>query len=96
MGTAPLFAVCFAVVLLDEPLAAGIAVGVALIVAGGVLLAGERDRPEHVKVVGFAFALGSALVLRRARHVCPLASVDTSAPPPLAMTATFAAGALTC
>lgn len=95
VGTAPLFAVCFAVVLLDEPLAAGIAAGAALIVAGGVLLAGERDRPEHVKVVGFAFALGSALVFAARDTLVRWLSVDTSVPPPLAMTATLAAGALT-
>ena len=41
VGMAPLFAVTFAVVLLGEPLVAGIALGAVLIVAGGVVLASE-------------------------------------------------------
>ena len=57
VGTAPLFAVATALVFLDEPLVAGLLVGAALIVTGGILLASDRARPEHFKRVGLLFAL---------------------------------------
>ncbi len=95
VGTAPLFAVCFAVVLLGEPLAAGIVAGALSIVAGGVLLAGERDRPGHVKAIGFAFAIGAALVFAARDTLVRWLAVDTTVSPELAMTTTLTAGALT-
>ena len=57
VGTAPLFAVATALVFLDEPLVAGLLLGAALIVTGGILLASDRARPEHFKRVGLLFAL---------------------------------------
>lgn len=57
VGTAPLVAVAIALVFLDEPLVAGLAVGAVLIVVGGVLLSGERERPAHVRRIGLVFAL---------------------------------------
>jgi drug/metabolite transporter (DMT)-like permease len=57
VGTAPLFAVAAALLLLDEPLVAGLVVGGALIVTGGILLASDRVRPEHFTRIGLAYAL---------------------------------------
>ena len=57
VGTAPLFAVAIALVFLDEPLVAGLLVGAALIVGGGVLLASDRARPAHFRRIGLLFAL---------------------------------------
>lgn len=57
VGTAPLFAVAAALLLLDEPLVAGLVVGAALIVTGGILLASDRARPEHFKRIGLVYAL---------------------------------------
>jgi drug/metabolite transporter (DMT)-like permease len=57
VGTAPLFAVATALVFLDEPLVAGLLVGAALIVTGGILLASDRARPEHFKRIGLVYAL---------------------------------------
>jgi drug/metabolite transporter (DMT)-like permease len=57
VGTAPLFAVAAALLLLDEPLVAGLVLGGALIVTGGILLASDRARPEHFKRVGLVYAL---------------------------------------
>ena len=94
VGTAPLFAVFFAVVLLGEPLVAGVILGAAAIVAGGVLLAGERDRPLHVKPIGFAFAIAAALVFAARDTLVRWLAVDTSVSPELAMTTTLAAGSL--
>jgi len=57
VGTAPLFAVAAALLFLDEPLVAGLVVGAALIVTGGILLASDRARPEHFKRIGLVYAL---------------------------------------
>jgi drug/metabolite transporter (DMT)-like permease len=57
VGTAPLFSVATALVFLDEPLVAGLVLGAALIVAGGIVLAAERSRPEHFRRIGLVFAL---------------------------------------
>jgi drug/metabolite transporter (DMT)-like permease len=57
VGTAPLFAVATALVFLDEPLVAGLVVGAALIVTGGIVLASDRTRPEHFVRIGLVYAL---------------------------------------
>ena len=57
VGTAPLFAVATALVFLDEPLVAGLILGAALIVTGGIVLASDRARPEHFKRIGLVYAL---------------------------------------
>jgi drug/metabolite transporter (DMT)-like permease len=95
VGMAPLFAVTFAFVLLGEPLVAGILVGAVLIVSGGILLAGERGRPGHVKTIGLVFALCAALVFAFRDTLVRWFSLDTHVAPELAISATLAAGALT-
>jgi drug/metabolite transporter (DMT)-like permease len=57
VGTAPLFAVAAALLFLDEPLVAGLVVGAALIVTGGILLASDGARPEHFARIGLVYAL---------------------------------------
>jgi uncharacterized membrane protein len=66
MGTAPLFSVAIALVALDEPARAPLLAGAALIVAGGIALAGERVRPADFRRLGAVFAL-LATVLFAAR-----------------------------
>lgn len=61
VGTAPLFAVAIALVFLDEPLVAGLVLGAAFIVAGGILLASDRARPEHFRRIGLVYALFATL-----------------------------------
>jgi transporter family protein len=95
VGMAPLFAVLLAVVLLGEPLVAGVVAGAALIVVGGVLLAGERGRPVHVKAIGLVLALGCAIVFAVRDTFVRRLSIDTGVSPGLAAAATLAAGALT-
>ena len=56
VGTAPLFSVAIALLLLDEPAKAGVLGGAVLIVVGGILLAREPG-PEHVKWIGLASRL---------------------------------------
>jgi drug/metabolite transporter, DME family len=62
VGTAPLFAVLTAIVFLDEPLVAGLIVGAAFIVTGGIFLASDRARPVHFKRIGLVYALVGTIV----------------------------------
>jgi drug/metabolite transporter (DMT)-like permease len=95
VGTAPLFSVAIALALLDEPVQAGLIAGAVLIVVGGILLVGERARPEHVKRVGLLFALLATVVFAVRDNVVRWLAVETDAAPPgAAAAATLAAGAL--
>ncbi len=95
VGMAPLFAVTFAVVLLGEPLVAGILFGAVLIVTGGILLAGESGRPEHVKTIGLVFALAAACAFASRDTFARWLAVDADVSPELAISATLLAGAVT-
>lgn len=95
VGTAPLFSVAIALVFLDEPLLAGVLAGAVLIVAGGVLLAGERDRPQHVRLVGIAAALAATIVFATRDNLVRWLAGETGADPALAALATLASGAAT-
>ncbi len=95
VGMAPLFAVLFAVVLLGEPLVAGIVAGAVLVVVGGVVLAGERGRPVHVKTIGLVLALTCTVVFAARDTFVRWLSADTGVSPGLAASATLASGALT-
>jgi drug/metabolite transporter (DMT)-like permease len=57
MGTAPLVAVAIALVALHEPVRAPLLIGAALIVAGGIALAGERVRPADFRRLGMVYAV---------------------------------------
>src|SRR5215831_3195515 len=57
VGAAPLVSVTIALIFLSEPLKAALAVGAILIVAGGLTIAAEGTRPEHVRMMGVVFAL---------------------------------------
>src|SRR5688572_22766231 len=87
VGTAPLFSVAIALLLLDEPLQAGLVLGALLIVIGGFLLVGERGRPAHVRTIGLLFALGATLVFAVRDNVVRWLSLDTDVSPALAAAA---------
>jgi drug/metabolite transporter (DMT)-like permease len=94
VGTAPLFSVAIALVFLDEPLVAGLLAGAVLIVAGGVLLVGERGRPQHVLRIGLAFALAATIVFATRDNLVRWLAVETDVDvePGLAAAATLGAG----
>jgi drug/metabolite transporter (DMT)-like permease len=92
VGTAPLFSVAIAAVFLDEPLEAALVAGAVLIVAGGVLLASERDRPEHVRVSGLVLALVATVVFATRDNLLRWLAVDTEVEPAPAAVATLVAG----
>jgi drug/metabolite transporter (DMT)-like permease len=95
VGTAPLFSVAIALVFLDEPLIGGVVLGAVLIVAGGVLLAGERGRPAHVKAIGLVFALAATVVFAIRDNLVRWLSGDTTVEPSLAAATTLVAGGAT-
>ena len=62
MGVAPLVSVAIALVVLDEPFRLVLVGGAALIVAGGIALAGERVRPTDFRHYGIVLAVGATLL----------------------------------
>lgn len=95
VGTAPLFAVAIALMFLGEPVVAGLLVGAALIVVGGLLLASDQARPEHFRRLGLAFALGATLAFAtRDALVRWLGTRATDVPPGIAAFATVLTGAV--
>jgi drug/metabolite transporter (DMT)-like permease len=95
VGTAPLFSVAIALTLLDEPAKAGVILGALLIVVGGILLVREPGRPEHVKWIGLAFALGATVVFAVRDNIVRHLALDTDVEPALAAASTLAAAAVT-
>jgi drug/metabolite transporter (DMT)-like permease len=94
-GTAPLVSVTIALVFLDEPASAPLIVGAILIVAGGVELARERERPAHLNRLGLAYAFaGATLFAIRDNLVRHLAISTTAVPPEVAAAAALLGGTL--
>jgi drug/metabolite transporter (DMT)-like permease len=90
VGAAPLVAVAIALVFLDEPLRVPLVVGALAIVAGGVLLAAERDRPGHLRARGLLFAAGAATLFATRDNLIRALHADAS--PQTAAAATLLAG----
>jgi drug/metabolite transporter (DMT)-like permease len=92
-GTAPLVSVTIALVFLNEPASAPLIAGAVLIVAGGLLLARERDRPAHLNRLGLVFAFaGATLFAIRDNLVRHLAVGSNAVPPAVAATAALLGG----
>jgi drug/metabolite transporter (DMT)-like permease len=93
LGTAPLVSVTIALVVLGEPVHAGLLVGAVLVVVGGIELARERGRPEHLRSAGLLYALaGATLFAIRDNVVRHLAVGQTTVPPAAAAAAALAGG----
>ena len=92
-GTAPLVSVTIALAFLNEPASAPLLVGAVLIVAGGVLLAREPERPAHLNRIGLVFAFaGATLFAIRDNLVRHLAVGSTAVPPAVAAAAALLGG----
>jgi drug/metabolite transporter (DMT)-like permease len=92
-GTAPLVSVTIALLLLNEPASAPLIAGAVLVVAGGVLLARERERPAHLNRVGLVLAsAGATLFAIRDNLVRHLAVGSTTVPPAVAAAAALLGG----
>ena len=95
VGTGPLFAVATALIFLDEPLVAGLVLGAALIVTGGIVLASERSTPEHFQRIGLVYALvGTVAFATRDTFVRWLIDDATDVDPTLAVFVTMLTGTL--
>jgi drug/metabolite transporter (DMT)-like permease len=90
VGAAPLVAVAIALVFLDEPLRLPLVGGALCIVAGGALLAAERDRPGHLRRIGLFFAAGAAVLFATRDNLAR--ALHTHASPGTAAAATLVAG----
>ena len=92
VGAAPLVAVAIALVFLGEPLRAPLLLGALAVVAGGVLLAAERDRPGHLRARGLLYAAGAATLFATRDNV--IRALHAHASPETAAAATLVAGTL--
>ncbi len=93
-GTAPVFAVAFALVFLGEPVVAGLLVGAALIVSGAVVVAFERQRPAGFRWLGIGFALVTVIMFSARDTLVRHLAVENTADPGPAAAATLGAGAV--
>jgi drug/metabolite transporter (DMT)-like permease len=94
IGTAPLFSIAIAVILLGEPLEAALVAGAVLIVTGGFLLLSERERPDHVRIRGLVLALLATIIFASRDNLVRWLSIDTDVSSGLAALATLGAGAV--
>lgn len=91
-GMAPLFSALFAIALFDEPLRWPLAAGTLLVVAGGIALAWEPERPLDYRAYGALLAVGVALLFGLRDNVARAAGEDVAADP-LAQSAAIMLGA---
>jgi drug/metabolite transporter (DMT)-like permease len=92
-GAAPLVSVTIALIFLGEPARAPLIVGAVLVVAGGVELARERDRPAHFNRLGLLYAFaGASLFAIRDNLVRHLVAGRTVVPPAVAALTALVAG----
>jgi drug/metabolite transporter (DMT)-like permease len=92
VGAAPLVAVAIALVFLGEPLRAPLAAGALAVVAGGVLLAAERDRPGHLRARGLLYAAAAATLFATRDNI--VRALHAHASPETAAAATLVAGTI--
>jgi uncharacterized membrane protein len=65
-----------------------------LIVGGGLLLVGERDRPLHVRRIGLVYALVSASVFASRDNLVRWLAIDSHVSPELAAVTTLGTGSV--
>jgi drug/metabolite transporter (DMT)-like permease len=92
VGAAPLVAVAIALIFLGEPVRVPLLVGALAVVAGGVLLAAERDRPGHLRARGLLYAAGAATLFATRDNV--VRALHGHATPETAAAATLVAGTI--
>ncbi len=90
VGAAPLVAVAIALIVLGEPLRLPLLIGAVGIVAGGVLLAAERDRPGHIRRLGLLYAAAAAVLFATRDNLAR--GLHTHTTPGTAAAATLIAG----
>ena len=91
-GAAPLVAVTIAVIALNEPLRAPLAIGAVLIVAGGLALIAEPVRPESFRTIGLVFSFACVVLFATRDNIVRHLASDTTVSPQLAAAATILSG----
>jgi drug/metabolite transporter, DME family len=91
-GMAPLFSALFAILAFGEPLRWPLAVGTLLVVAGGIALAAEGERPIDYRAYGAALAVSVAVAFGLRDNVARAVTEDVAADP-LAQTTAIMLGA---
>jgi drug/metabolite transporter (DMT)-like permease len=94
-GVAPLFSALIAIGAFGEPLRWPLAVGTVLIVAGGVALAWERERPADYRAYGAALAVTVAVAFGMRDNVARAMSEDVVADPLTQATALMLGASIT-
>jgi drug/metabolite transporter (DMT)-like permease len=74
--------VTIALLFLGEPARVPLLIGVVLVVAGGVMLAAERNRPAHLSRIGLVYALAGATLFAIRDNLVRHFAVDKTAVPP--------------
>jgi drug/metabolite transporter (DMT)-like permease len=92
IGLAPLISVVLAFVFLGEPVRPLIVVGTVIVVAGGLVLAGERVRPADFRAAGAVLALTCATLYAIRDNLVRSFARHHHAPPLLATGASLLAG----
>jgi drug/metabolite transporter (DMT)-like permease len=94
VGTAPLASVAIAIGLLGEAARTLLVLGAVLIVVGGIALASERGRPEHVRLVGLVFAFAATWLFASRDNLVRWLAGRTDSRPAAAAAATLLTGLL--
>jgi drug/metabolite transporter (DMT)-like permease len=80
-GMAPLFSALFAVIAFGEPLQWALAIGTFLVVAGGVVLASEGERPADYRAYGAVLAVTTAVAFGLRDNIARAVGEDITADP---------------
>ncbi len=91
-GVGPLISVTIALVFLGEPVSVPLIVAAILIVAGGVELARERGRPEHLRAIGLLYAFAVTVLFSVRDNLLRWLSRGTEVPPGVAAAAAILGG----
>lgn len=84
VGAAPLVASLLAIGLFGEPVRSSLIAGTVLVVAGGALLVGERDRPAGFRARGLLLALGCGVAFAVRDNIARWAAGQADVSPLLA------------
>jgi uncharacterized membrane protein len=94
VGAAPRGAGTISHVFLHEPRRGAHVLGAVRIVGGGLALATERTRPEHVRLIGLAYAVATTLLFATRDNLVRHLALTTPVRPEAAVATTMVTGAL--